>query len=182
MSHRALLLPGTGYTRLDSVVGTGNLEGTLSEETHRLRAGGSAVLYTLVLSTDGSICVYHNGWSLAKVNDTVIQYRLVTSSVTAEIYQDMPLDLAQSLYDLRVETLNSPEDPGAQTGTPGPCLYAYRISAKYGELAECIPLTEEQLAAIEGEALQPITQGFGFSASLHTEEKTISYSEVPGVP
>ena len=182
VSHRALLLPGTGYTRLDSVVGTGNLEGTLSEETHRLRAGGSAVLYTLVLSTDGSICVYHNGWSLAKVNDTVIQYRLVTSSETAEIYQDMPLDLAQSLYDLRVETLNSPEDPGAQTGTPGPCLYAYRISAKYGELAECIPLTEEQLAAIEGEALQPITQGFGFSASLHTEEKTISYSEVPGVP
>ena len=115
VSHQALLLPGTEYTRLDSVVGTGNLEGTLSEETHRLRAGGSAVLYTLVFSTDGSICIYHNGWSLAKVNDTVIQYRLVTSSETAEIYQDMPLDLAQSLYDLRVETLNSPEDPGAQT-------------------------------------------------------------------
>ena len=113
--HRALLLPGTEYTRLDSVVGTGNLEGTRSEETHRLRAGGSAVLYTLVFSTDGSICVYHNGWSLAKVNDTVIQYRLVTSAETAEIYQDMPLDLAQSFYDLRVETLNSPEDPGAQT-------------------------------------------------------------------
>lgn len=115
VSHRALLLPGTEYTRLDSVVGTGNLEGTLSEETHRLRAGGSTVLYTLVFSTDGSICIYHNGWSLAKVNDTVIQYRLVTSAETAEIYQDMPLDLAQSLYDLRVETLNSPEDPGAQT-------------------------------------------------------------------
>lgn len=115
MSHRALLLPGTAYTKLNSVVGTGNLEGTLSEETHRLRAGGSAVLYTLVFSTDGSTCIYHNGWSLAKVNDMVIQYRLVTSSETAEIYQDMPLDLAQSLYDLRVETLNSLEDPGAQT-------------------------------------------------------------------
>lgn len=114
VSHRALLLPGTAYTRLDSVVGTGNLEGTLSEETHRLRAGGSAVLYTLVFSMEanGSICAYYNGWSLAKYNDTVIQYRLVTSSETAEIYQDMPLDLAQTLHDLRVEAL-TPES--AQT-------------------------------------------------------------------
>lgn len=113
VSHRALLLPGTAYTRLDSVVGTGNLEGTLSEET-RLRAGGSAVLYTLVFSMEanGSICAYYNGWSLAKYNDTVIQYRLVTSSETAEIYQDMPLDLAQTLHDLRVEAL-TPES--AQT-------------------------------------------------------------------
>lgn len=114
VSHWTLLLPGTAYTGMGSVMGTGNLEGTLSEETHRLRAGGSAVLYTLVFSMEinGSICAYYNGWSLAKYNDTVIQYRLVTSSETAEIYQDMPLDLAQALHDLRVEAL-TPES--AQT-------------------------------------------------------------------
>ncbi|QUO38523.1 hypothetical protein KFE19_03140 [Dysosmobacter sp. Marseille-Q4140] len=51
---------------------------------------------------------------MAKVNDTVIQYRLAISSETAKIYQDLPLDLAQMLYDLRVETLRDPEDYGAQ--------------------------------------------------------------------
>lgn len=116
-TERTDQLPRTRYTGMGIVLGTGNHGGTLSEETHRLRAGGSTVLCTLVFSTeaDGSIYVYYNGWSLAKYNDTVIQYRLVTSSETAEIYQDMPLDLAQTLYDLRVETLRDPEDYGAQT-------------------------------------------------------------------
>lgn len=44
----------------------------------------------------------------------MIQYRLAISSETAKIYQDLPLDLAQMLYDLRVETLRDPEDYGAQ--------------------------------------------------------------------
>jgi beta-lactamase regulating signal transducer with metallopeptidase domain len=68
------------------------------------------------------------------------------------------------------------------TGTPGPCLYVYRISAEYGELAECIPLTEAQLADIESEALLAITPGFGFAAEVHTEEGTILYTEATGVP
>ena len=107
VSHRTVLLPGTAYTGMGGVLGTGDMGGSASEETHRLRAGGSAVLYTLVFSTEanGAICVYDSGRSLTKVNDTVVQYRLVMSAETAEIYQEMPLDLAQMLYDLRVEPL-----------------------------------------------------------------------------
>ncbi len=70
----------------------------------------------------------------------------------------------------------------ALTDTTEPCLCVYRISEKYGELAECIPLTQEQLAAIESEALQPITPGFGFAAEVHTEDNTVLYTEATGVP
>lgn len=110
-------LPRTQYTGMGSVVGSGNLQVPQSQATYSLDAGDSVVLYSALFSqkSDGSICVYYNGWSLAKANDTVVQYRLVISSQTAEVYQDMPLDLAQTLYDLRVKTLRDPEDPGAQT-------------------------------------------------------------------
>ena len=109
-------LPGTQYTGMGSVVGSGTLQVAQSQATYSLDAGDSVVLYSVLFSqeTDGAICVYHDGWSLAKVNDAVIQYRLAISSETAEIYQDLPLDLAQTLYDLRVETLRDPEDYGAQ--------------------------------------------------------------------
>lgn len=116
-AERTDQLPGTRYTGMGNVLGTGSQEGTLSRETHLLDAGDSAVLCSILFSEepDGKLCVYHNGWSLAKVNDTVIQYRLVISPETKEVYQDLPLDLAQTLYDLRVETLNDREDRGAQT-------------------------------------------------------------------
>ena len=109
-------LPRTQYTGMGSVVGSGTLQVAQSQATYSLDAGDSVVLYSVLFSqeTDGAICVYHDGWSLAKVNDAVIQYRLAISSETAEIYQDLPLDLAQTLYDLRVETLRDPEDYGAQ--------------------------------------------------------------------
>jgi hypothetical protein len=62
-TERTDQLPKTRYTGMGSVLGTGNWGGTLLEKTHRLRAGGSAVLCTLVFSTEanGSICVYYNG-------------------------------------------------------------------------------------------------------------------------
>lgn len=109
-------LPRTRYTGMGSVIGSGTLQVAQSQATYSLDAGDSVVLYSVLFSqkTDGAICVYHDGWSLAKVNDTVIQYRLAISSETAKIYQDLPLDLAQMLYDLRVETLRDPEDYGAQ--------------------------------------------------------------------
>ena len=110
-------LPKTWYTGVSKMVGDGNLEETVSDRTHSLAAGDSVILYSALFSEapNGSTCVYHNGWSLPKVNDAVIQYRLVTSTETAEIYRDLPLDLAQTLYDLRVESLHDPKDPGAQT-------------------------------------------------------------------
>ena len=116
-AERTDQLPRTRYTGMGSVMGSGDLQGTQSQVSYSLDAGDSVVLYSALFSetSDGAICVYHDGWSLAKVNDAVIQYRLVLSSETAEIYQDLPLDLAQTLYDLRVETLRDPEDYGAQT-------------------------------------------------------------------
>ena len=72
---------------------------------------------------------------------------------------------------------------GIAITNPGtPCLYVYRIDPQFGELAECIALTQEQLAAIEAEELKAITPGFGFAASVHTEEGTTTYTEITGVP
>ena len=116
-AERKTTLPKDAYTGMGHIVGTGNVEGTLSKENHSIDAGDDVILLSVVLSTapDGEICVYRNGWSLAKGNDTVVQYRLMTSTETVEAFEDMPLDLAQTLYDLRVETLNDPDDMGAQT-------------------------------------------------------------------
>ena len=79
---------------------------------------------------------------------------------------------------------------GIAVNNPGaPCLYVYRVDETYGELAECIPLTQEQLETIQSEELTPLTPGFGFAATLHTSDdptnfsdSTISYTEATGVP
>lgn len=70
----------------------------------------------------------------------------------------------------------------AMNTTPAPFLYVYRISEVFGEIAERIPLTQEQAQAILSQEREPIPQGFGFSASLHLEEETIYFSEHTGVP
>lgn len=62
------------------------------------------------------------------------------------------------------------------------CLYVYRVSEAYGEIAERFALTEAEAAAILSEERQEITAGFGFSASLHTAEGATIFSEVTGVP
>ena len=113
--ERKTMLPQNAYTGSAQIVGLGNLEATLSKESHSIAAGDDVVLLSVVMSTEpnGEVCVYRNGWSLTRGNDTVVQYRLVTST-NDEPFTDMPLDLAQTLYDLRVETLNDRDDPGAQ--------------------------------------------------------------------
>ena len=63
-----------------------------------------------------------------------------------------------------------------------PYLYVYRIDEKFGELAECLPLTEEQARAIRQEEPQAITPGFGFAATLYTQEGSTAYTEATGVP
>ena len=108
-------LPRNVYTGMAHILGTGNAEATLSKDKYSIDAGDDVILMSIVLSTEpnGEICVYNNGRSLSKCNDTVVQYRLVTSTESVP-FEAMPLDLAQTLYDLRVETLNDRDDPGAQ--------------------------------------------------------------------
>ena len=61
-------------------------------------------------------------------------------------------------------------------------LYVYRISERFGEIAERIALTEAEAQAILAEERVSITDGFGFSASLHIDGQTTYYNEREGIP
>ena len=61
-------------------------------------------------------------------------------------------------------------------------LYVYRIDQRFGEIAERIPLTEAEAAAIQAEKRVKITAGFGFAASLHTGGESTYYNEHSGIP
>lgn len=67
-------------------------------------------------------------------------------------------------------------------GRKDPCLYVYRLDERFGEIAERIPLTEEEARKIEQEQPVKIASGCGFSASLHRNGNTIYYSESTDVP
>ena len=61
-------------------------------------------------------------------------------------------------------------------------LYVYLISERFGEIAERIALTEAESQAILAEEKVKITDGFGFSASLHIDGQTTYYNEWEGIP
>ena len=61
-------------------------------------------------------------------------------------------------------------------------LYIYRISERFGEISERIALTEAEAQAILAEERVKITDGFGFSASLHIDGQTTYYNEREGIP
>ncbi len=61
-------------------------------------------------------------------------------------------------------------------------LYIYRISEHFGELAERIALTEAEAQAILAEKHVGISEGFGFSATLHIGDQTTYYNEREGIP
>lgn len=61
-------------------------------------------------------------------------------------------------------------------------LYVYLISERFGEIAERIALTEAEAQAILAEERVKITDGFGFSASLHIDGQTTYYNEREGIP
>lgn len=61
-------------------------------------------------------------------------------------------------------------------------LYVYRISEQFGEISERIALTETEAKMILEEESRAITNGFGFSATLHMNGETIYYNERSGVP
>lgn len=110
-----LTLPGLDYTGMAAALGNGDLEHSRDRMRDSIETGGEVLLYSVLLSTkpEGAVIVYRDGMRLTKDNDVVVQYRLVTSAGGIGTFEDAPLDLAQTLYDLRVETLNDREDPGA---------------------------------------------------------------------
>ncbi|MBE6962146.1 MAG: hypothetical protein E7445_06800 [Ruminococcaceae bacterium] len=61
-------------------------------------------------------------------------------------------------------------------------LYVYLISPRFGEIAERIALTGAEAQAIASEERVHITDGFGFSASLHMGGETTYYNERSGIP
>ena len=61
-------------------------------------------------------------------------------------------------------------------------LYVYLISERFGEIAERIALTEAEAQAILAEEQVKITEGFGFSATLHIDGQTTYYNERKGIP
>ena len=61
-------------------------------------------------------------------------------------------------------------------------LYVYLISERFGEIAERIALTEAEAQAILAEERVNITDGFGFSATLHIGDQTTYFNEREGAP
>ena len=61
-------------------------------------------------------------------------------------------------------------------------LYFYLISERFGEIAERIPLTEQEAAAILAEKRVTLPEGHGFSATLHMDGQTTYFNEREGVP
>lgn len=66
--------------------------------------------------------------------------------------------------------------------TTGPYLCVYRVSEKYGEIFENIPLTEEQVATIISEERTMLTEGFGFTADLYADEYSELFTENAPIP
>lgn len=64
----------------------------------------------------------------------------------------------------------------------GPCLCVYRVCEPYGEIFENIPLTEEEVAAIQAEERVMLTEGFGFTADLAAEEYSELFTEQGPIP
>lgn len=80
-------LPKASYTGSGFALGAGDTANASSRK-YTLTAGDEIVLLSAVYSTapDGSIYVYHRGHSITEVNDTVVQYRFVTSDQTMEVF------------------------------------------------------------------------------------------------
>ena len=96
-----ILLPKDHYTGAGAFVGA---EGPEDSKRYSLEGNGEVVLYTCLLSTkpDGSVTDYHAEAGVVGANDTVVQFRLVTSTGGTGSFGSQR-DLARTLFDLRVE-------------------------------------------------------------------------------
>lgn len=96
-----ILLPKDHYTGAGAFIGA---EGTASGGRYSLEGNSEAVLYTCLLSTkdSGAVTGYDAGVGVTGTNDTVVQFRLVTSTDDMGSFRSQK-DLARTLFDLRVE-------------------------------------------------------------------------------
>ena len=92
-----LALPKDGYTGMVMMVGDS------SQTQFHMKPGEEVTLYTVLLSTEPDGAVAMSG-DLTRANDTVVRYRLVLSGDSYTELEDPPLDLAQTLYDLRTDS------------------------------------------------------------------------------
>ena len=95
---QTLPLPHQRYT------GVGVLVGEDDRTRFRLKPGESVNVCTVLLSTgpDGAITFSAEGVDPAQRNSAAVRYRLVLSEKSFMELEAPPLDLAQTLYDLRV--------------------------------------------------------------------------------
>lgn len=97
-ASQTLPLPHQRYT------GVGVLVGEDDRTRFRLKPGESVDVCTVLLSTgpDGAITFSAEGVDPAQRNSAAVRYRLVLSEKSFMELEAPPLDLAQTLYDLRV--------------------------------------------------------------------------------
>lgn len=100
-------LPEPHYTGAAHIIGEGE-----EKTTYRTEADEDILLYTVLLSTEpeGKTTLFAADRPLTQVNNTVVQYRLLLSSGTMAELPVPQLDLAQSLFDLRLLSLRDPAD------------------------------------------------------------------------
>jgi len=125
------------------------------------------------------------GWHIT--NGSVLSYTKESNLILIHAKDCVgALDVARSRYlhtpNGRAYIRDAVSRGIALNTTEPPFLYVYLINETYGEIAERIPLTGEQAAAILSEELAPVTEGGGFSASLHLEDGTVYFTERSGVP
>ena len=94
-------LPKDHYTGAGTFAGADRLQ---DSERHSLNGNDEALLYTFLLSTEpgGAVTGYDAKAGAVGANDTVVRFRLVTSTGGTGSF-DSQKDLARTLFDLRVE-------------------------------------------------------------------------------
>ncbi len=122
-----------------------------------------------------------------RITDTRISWSPDSGQVLIQpLDAALSLDVAWSRYlytpngrEYIVDAVSRGIDVCGRTNT---YLYVYRLSDRFGEIAERIALTEAEAQAIAAEKRVSITEGFGFSATLHIDGQTTYYNEQSGIP
>ncbi len=101
-AHWTVQLPKDHYTGAGGAVGDGEALGGAGGLRRTLTGNGEALLYSVLLSTEpgGAVTGYDRELGVTGTNDTVVQFRLVVSTKTAEAFGD-GMDAARRLFELR---------------------------------------------------------------------------------
>lgn len=134
-------LPKEAYTGMAWVTGDGS-----GKHSVTLTDGGEVLLGSLLLSArpDGALTVESAQEPLYRLNDTVLQFRLLLSTAAADDLPIRTVDLAQTLFDLRMSRKDASGIRSAVMALGGRKLGAYRLDtdARAVELAFEEPLSD----------------------------------------